>query len=106
MRRVGSLTLAALVSMAITLFSLTFDRGLTRSAGGGLEASFGLPLVFATSTPAVPPDGPDLVFDPWENPTTFDWPRFGVAWAVFAVGVVFAWFGLSAFWRRVGSAAT
>jgi hypothetical protein len=90
----------------LALVSLTLNRAPERSGAGGLEASFGLPFTFATSTLSVPPvEGNDATFNPWENPTTFDWARFVVAWVFFAVGVGIAWLTLTAFWRRVGSAA-
>jgi hypothetical protein len=53
----------------------------------------------------VPTEGFDATFNPWENPTTFDGAWFLASWAVFAVCVVIAWRGLTAFWRRIGSAA-
>jgi hypothetical protein len=104
-RRVGALFVVLLASLLVTLVSLTLDRAPRGVYGDGLEASFGFPFAFATSKLSVPTEGFNATFNPWENPTTFDGAWFLASWAVFAVCVVIAWRGLTAFWRRIGSAA-
>ncbi len=105
-RRAGVLVALGVVSLVAAGCSLTFARSLERSSGAGFDATFGFPFVSASShLEEAPADGYHPTFNPLEQPTTFDGSRFLASWAALAFGLQWGWMGLSAFWRRVESAA-